>query len=223
MSVGFRPTEADNEIIQAHKRPEETTSDVLRRALRALDRQRWESQAREDMERIAAAGEDLSEEPDEWGYDEAGHFVDLRGEQRSTIPVQSEESTGTLISDDSVGQPMFVVDYGAAVEKSRSALATSVKYQGYQNLVASLPKMPLPDSVDIAALSRDLLATQHIASWLVDYPFRSGPDLSHDLRHIRDVISTTREPMSQQAARRAVHSWKLASLRAAAARRAGNR
>ncbi|MCY0924254.1 hypothetical protein OS965_40190 [Streptomyces sp. H27-G5] len=53
MSVGFRPTPADNEIIQANKRPEENTSDVLRRALRALDRQKWDDQARQDMERIA--------------------------------------------------------------------------------------------------------------------------------------------------------------------------
>ncbi|MEU9233471.1 hypothetical protein [Streptomyces subrutilus] len=66
MSVGFRPTPADNEIIQAHKRPEESTSDVLRRALRALDRQKWDEQAGRDMERIAASGEDLSDEPDDW-------------------------------------------------------------------------------------------------------------------------------------------------------------
>jgi hypothetical protein len=80
MSVGFRPTEADNEIIQGHKRPGETTSDVLRRALRALDREKWKAQALADMERIAAVGEDLSDEPDDWGYDENGRVVDLRGE-----------------------------------------------------------------------------------------------------------------------------------------------
>ncbi|MFF5968193.1 hypothetical protein ACFY64_31620 [Streptomyces collinus] len=81
MSVGFRPTEADNEIIRGHKRPGESTSDVLRRALRALEREQWKTDARADMERIAASGEDLSEEPDEWGFDEAGELVDLRGEQ----------------------------------------------------------------------------------------------------------------------------------------------
>ncbi|MER7739982.1 hypothetical protein ABTX34_16980 [Streptomyces sp. NPDC096538] len=78
MSVGFRATPEDNEIIRAHKRPEESTSDVLRRALRALDREAWQQQARADMERIAASGEDLSEEPDDWGFDEDGKVVDLR-------------------------------------------------------------------------------------------------------------------------------------------------
>ncbi|MGW6058435.1 hypothetical protein [Streptomyces sp. NPDC055189] len=75
MSIGFRPTEEDNEIIQAHKRTGESTADVLRRALRSLDREEWERQAREDMERIAASGEDLSTEPDDWGFDEAGEAV----------------------------------------------------------------------------------------------------------------------------------------------------
>ncbi|MEV5007285.1 hypothetical protein [Streptomyces sp. NPDC055692] len=77
-SVGFRPTAADNEIIQAHRRPEESTSDVLRRALRALDREKWRGEALKDMERIAASGEDLSEEPDDWGFDDEGDPVDLR-------------------------------------------------------------------------------------------------------------------------------------------------
>ncbi|WP_326680980.1 hypothetical protein [Streptomyces sp. NBC_01237] len=31
------------------------------------------------MERIAASGENLADEPDEWGYDEDGSAVDLRG------------------------------------------------------------------------------------------------------------------------------------------------
>jgi hypothetical protein len=79
MSVGFRPTDADDEIIQAHKRPGETTSDVLRRALRALDREKWQSQAREDMERIAASGENLSDDADDWGFDDEGRPIDLRG------------------------------------------------------------------------------------------------------------------------------------------------
>ncbi|MGY3199790.1 hypothetical protein [Streptomyces sp. TE5632] len=83
MSIGFRPTPEDNEIIQAHKRPDESTSDVLRRALRALDRDRWEQQAREDMERIAASGEDLSDESDDWGFDEDGQLEDRRGEAES--------------------------------------------------------------------------------------------------------------------------------------------
>ncbi|WP_226966753.1 hypothetical protein [Streptomyces phaeolivaceus] len=94
MSVGFRPSQEDNEIIQAHKRPDESTSDVLRRALRALDRERWDKQAREDMERIAASGEDLSDEQDEWGYDEDGRATDLRG--RTTKMTGENTGTGTV-------------------------------------------------------------------------------------------------------------------------------
>ncbi len=78
MSVGFRPTEADMRLIEKLKRPGEKTSDVLRRALAALDDSEWQAQARADMERIAASGENLAEEPDEWGYDETGAPVDLR-------------------------------------------------------------------------------------------------------------------------------------------------
>lgn len=42
-------------------------------------RETWERQARLDMDRIVASGEDLSQEPDEWGYDDDGKVVDLRG------------------------------------------------------------------------------------------------------------------------------------------------
>lgn len=92
MSVGFRPTEADDRIIQAHKRSGESTSDVMRRALRALEREEWQAQARRDMERIAAGGEDLSEEPDEWGYDDEGKVVDLRYAARSAATPAAPES-----------------------------------------------------------------------------------------------------------------------------------
>ncbi|WP_309318852.1 hypothetical protein [Streptomyces salinarius] len=78
-SIGFRPTAEDDELIRAHRRPDESTTDVLRRALRALDRERWDQQARADMERIAASDEDLSDEPDDWFLDEDGEPVDRRG------------------------------------------------------------------------------------------------------------------------------------------------
>ncbi|RPE38996.1 tetratricopeptide repeat protein [Streptomyces sp. Ag109_O5-1] len=93
MGVGFRPTEADDRIIQAHKRSGETTSDVMRRALRALEREEWQAQARRDMERIAASGEDLSEEADEWGYDDEGKVVDLRPVTRSAASPSTPEPT----------------------------------------------------------------------------------------------------------------------------------
>jgi antitoxin ParD1/3/4 len=72
MSVGFRPTEEDLQVIEANRRKDEKTSDVIRRALRLLDREAWEARAREDMHRLR--NEDLSAEPDEWEYDPAGNI-----------------------------------------------------------------------------------------------------------------------------------------------------
>ena len=68
MSVGFRPTEEDLRVIEANRREDEKTSDVIRRALRLLDREAWEERARADMHRLRS--EDLSAEADEWEYDE---------------------------------------------------------------------------------------------------------------------------------------------------------
>jgi antitoxin ParD1/3/4 len=67
MSVGFRPTEEDLRVIEANRRKDEKTSDVIRRALRLLDREAWEERARADMHRLSA--EDLSTEPDAWELD----------------------------------------------------------------------------------------------------------------------------------------------------------
>lgn len=72
MAIGFRPTDDDERIIQTFKREGESTSDVLRRGLRSLERLAWEEQARVDMAR--ALTEDLSEEPDAWEYDESGNI-----------------------------------------------------------------------------------------------------------------------------------------------------
>ncbi|HZE37579.1 MAG TPA: hypothetical protein VE172_02105 [Stackebrandtia sp.] len=63
-TIGFRPTEEDNRIIEAAMRTGERTSDVIRRALRLLDREVWLDHAREDAERLA--DEDLSNEKDAW-------------------------------------------------------------------------------------------------------------------------------------------------------------
>lgn len=64
-TIGFRPNDEDQRIIDAAMRTgERTTSDVLRRALRLLDREVWLQQARADAERLC--DEDLSEEPDAW-------------------------------------------------------------------------------------------------------------------------------------------------------------
>ncbi len=72
MSVGFRPTEEDLRVIEANRREDETTSDVIRRALRLLDREAWEQRARVDMRRLRS--EDLSAEPDAWEYDADGRI-----------------------------------------------------------------------------------------------------------------------------------------------------
>lgn len=63
-TIGFRPTDEDARIIQAAMREDEHTSDVIRRALRLLEREVWLSRARADAERLA--GEDLSSEQDAW-------------------------------------------------------------------------------------------------------------------------------------------------------------
>jgi antitoxin ParD1/3/4 len=63
-TIGFRPTAEDERIIQAAMRPNERTSDVIRRALRLLEREVWLSQARADSERLA--DEDLTHEADAW-------------------------------------------------------------------------------------------------------------------------------------------------------------
>lgn len=63
-TIGFRPTEEDQRIIEAAILAGERTSDVIRRALRLLDREVWLEQARADAERLA--DEDLSDEEDAW-------------------------------------------------------------------------------------------------------------------------------------------------------------
>jgi len=47
MSVGFRPTDEDLRVIEANRRKDEKTSDVIRRALRLLEREAREE--REDL------------------------------------------------------------------------------------------------------------------------------------------------------------------------------
>src|SRR5262249_7782783 len=63
-TIGFRSTAEDERIIKAAMRPGERTSDVIRRALRLLEREVWLAQARSDAERLAV--EDPSGEADAW-------------------------------------------------------------------------------------------------------------------------------------------------------------
>jgi hypothetical protein len=63
-TIGFRPTDEDDRIIREAMRDDERTADVIRRALRLLDREAWLARARADAERLA--DEDLSDEADAW-------------------------------------------------------------------------------------------------------------------------------------------------------------
>lgn len=63
-TLGFRPTSEDEQIINAAMRSGERTSDVIRRALRLLEREVWLERAREDAERLRA--ENLNAEADAW-------------------------------------------------------------------------------------------------------------------------------------------------------------
>jgi negative regulator of replication initiation len=64
-TIGFRPTEEDQRIIDAVTQVTgESASDALRRALRLLDREMWLRQARADM--AANADENIAAEPDAW-------------------------------------------------------------------------------------------------------------------------------------------------------------
>ncbi len=87
VSVGFRPTEEDLRIIEANRRQDEKTSDVIRRALRLLDREAWEVRAREDMHRLR--NEDLSAEPDAWEYDTDGNIM-ITGTNLA-VPARSQD------------------------------------------------------------------------------------------------------------------------------------
>ncbi len=63
-TIGFRPTNEDERIIKAAMRPGERTSDVIRRALRLLEREAWISHGRADAKRVA--DEDPNSEADAW-------------------------------------------------------------------------------------------------------------------------------------------------------------
>jgi hypothetical protein len=90
MTIGFRATEEDERIISAHRREGESTTDVLRRALRLLDREAWEDKARRDMHRLK--GEDLSAEPDAWTYDDEGN-IRVTGTSITVPPRRAEEGS----------------------------------------------------------------------------------------------------------------------------------
>ncbi|WP_157982453.1 hypothetical protein [Nocardiopsis sp. FIRDI 009] len=74
MSTGFRPTEADTQLIERLKSPGESTSELIRRGLRSLAREEERRRAYEDMIRIAESGENPADDPDEWEYTADGRI-----------------------------------------------------------------------------------------------------------------------------------------------------
>ncbi|MDI3422873.1 ribbon-helix-helix domain-containing protein [Streptomyces luteolus] len=76
-TVAFRPNDEDRRVIAELKREGESASDLLRRALKQLEREARREAMYADMARLAH--EDLSDEPDDWGVAEGGGVVDLRG------------------------------------------------------------------------------------------------------------------------------------------------
>ncbi|WP_433662012.1 hypothetical protein ACQPW1_07595 [Nocardia sp. CA-128927] len=65
-TIAFRATDADRELVQQLAEPGESASDVLRRALRVLQRERWHDEMQAAADRIVASGENLADEPDAW-------------------------------------------------------------------------------------------------------------------------------------------------------------
>jgi antitoxin ParD1/3/4 len=65
-TIGFRPTEEDQRIIDTAMQAtgDTNTSDVIRRALRLLERETWLTRARADAQRLAE--ENLGDEEGAW-------------------------------------------------------------------------------------------------------------------------------------------------------------
>lgn len=66
MTIGFRATAHDAELLESLRHEGETNSDVLRRALAALERREAQRQIQADAERIMSSGENLNDEPEAW-------------------------------------------------------------------------------------------------------------------------------------------------------------
>jgi len=63
-TITFRPTADDSRIIASAQAPQETVSDVIRRALRYLDQEAWLERFRTEAATIT--DENLSLEPETW-------------------------------------------------------------------------------------------------------------------------------------------------------------
>ncbi|MFD4481532.1 hypothetical protein ACFWPU_36225 [Streptomyces sp. NPDC058471] len=73
-TVAFRTSDEDKRVIAGLLKEGESASDLLRRALRRLEREALRDQMYADMARLA--DEDLSDEPDDWTVAEDGTIID---------------------------------------------------------------------------------------------------------------------------------------------------
>lgn len=73
--ISFRPTVEDRKIIEKVQKYREgiTPTEVIRRGLRSLQRDEWRERAAMDAWRLR--DEDLSNQPDDWSYDDEGNVV----------------------------------------------------------------------------------------------------------------------------------------------------
>ncbi|MER5871963.1 hypothetical protein [Streptomyces sp. NPDC002044] len=224
MTVGFRPTRADSEIIDAHKRPEESTSDVLRRALRALDRQKWDDQARQDMERLAASTEDLSDEPDDWSYGIDGSPVDRITPQGGTpaepwcdVIAEAAGEAALHPSEAGTAEPVMqsfqalLRGYLAPSERGLLAAAAVMPDVGVFTQLGSLTNHTELLRRELRNLGIDVTPTLALAGLGKHWPPPSrGP-------------SSQRTPPQELSQPSRGASWRVAHLRTLAARRAGKR
>lgn len=103
------------------------------------------------MERIAASGEDLSDEPDDWGYDEDGKTVDLRDSAVADPLAPANDGTGEV----SLLWIEPKADPGSSLSTHSSFFTPQIKaIQGASNLFTT--KMPSMSKTEWSKFSRAL-------------------------------------------------------------------
>lgn len=65
-AINFRANPHDEQLLARLQHRGESTSDLIRRALAALEQIEWEREAQRAAQAIMASGENLGDEPDAW-------------------------------------------------------------------------------------------------------------------------------------------------------------